>query len=111
MKKIILAALSIFPAVAFAGGSMGGGGLGIAEDLALSLVDDAGLSTRIEIPDLGLDRVSVTPDIYRRTRLRLSALDQTTIKTPEGAEISVKSLNGGIVDLSESAQLVVTPAK
>lgn len=111
MKSLILVILSAISLTAFAGGGIGGGGLGkqLQDEIALSLIDEAGLSKTISIPDLGLSPIEVSSDTYRRARIRLSSgLSEINVTSQDGSNLKVKALSGGIVDTLEKSQLVIS---
>ena len=90
--RYIATALTILAGNAFAGGSLGGGGLG--------------KQNQILVPDLGLSGTRpIGQDIYRRTLARLSYHPEQLLKL-DGEELVVKTLGLGIVDLKERVQLV-----
>ena len=100
MKYLLL--LFIVSGSAYAGGSLGGGGLGKAS-LFLSLTDRAGLVESFTVPDLGLTEKTVSMDQYRRARIRLSLSGDRPLEIDS---IAVKAKSGGVVDLLESFQIV-----
>lgn len=92
---------------AFAGGSIGGSGMGkTQEELALSLFDSSNVGI-LDIPDLRLDKSEITKDDYRRAKARLS-VDPTisTSVTSDGKEVQAKLLKGGLVNELENKQFV-----
>lgn len=113
MKFIVMFVTALFTGYVYASGSIGGGGLGKEQLIELEnmLEERTKDYFPIDIPDLGLEKLTVDPKGYRRTLLRLSIMDQTSIRTSDGIEISVKSLDGGIVDLEESTQIIVSPIR
>jgi hypothetical protein len=109
MKRLAYIAL-VCSTSAFAGGSLGGSGLGKAQlELALSLVDSSNLGA-LDVPDLGLFRSEIATSDYRRARARLSVdtVTTTAIKLQDG-EVNARLLNGGIVNETADTQFVPGP--
>lgn len=56
-------------------------------------------------PDLGLQKMEIPSDDFRRARLRLSISAETTINLSDESLV-VKEKDGGITDLSETRQIL-----
>ncbi len=100
MRKLIVLPILAFTRLLFAGGISGGGPppLMLEPDMII-------MST---IPDLGLEKTPVSPEVYRRAMARLS-LDkaETAPISIDGRDLEVKALRGGIVDVDETSQLIM----
>lgn len=100
MRKFVLSPLVIFSHLLFAGGFSGGGPPPVMSNEDVLMVIQ---------PDLGLERVPVSIDDFRRTRARLSVQNEATVNVA-GEKLLVKEKLGGILDLSESKQLIPVKA-
>lgn len=101
MKKLVMVIPCLLSASLLRAGGISGGGPPAAAN-----IDER---TLVLIPDLGIEKTIVPRDVYRRLALRLSA--EKTETTPiilNGDEIQVKSLRGGIVNLEETSQIVIS---
>lgn len=72
-----------------------------------------GISQEASItPDLLSEKIAVSPVTFRRLTMRLSVSDLAPFfKDGQASPIIVKSMNGGIVEVSESFQIIVDQEK
>ncbi|MDQ3230431.1 MAG: hypothetical protein M3Q07_01310 [Pseudobdellovibrionaceae bacterium] len=79
----------------YAGGIIGGGPPAVQDENELIMAS---------IPDLGLEKILVSTDDYRRAKIRLSASELAKISLGNQT-LDIKLMNGGITKISEDAQL------
>ena len=97
MRMFFVVPFAIFSHLLFAGGFSGGGPPPAFEDHeALIHV----------VPDLGLRKLEVSSNEYRRTLMRLSVADFITISIDDDALIAVKLKDEAVIDSSEKFQVI-----
>ncbi len=98
MKKLFFITSTlcfVFSFHALAGGTIGGTGPSVAS------IDQF-------IPDLLKNKVPVSSDTFRRLNMRLSTSDVTPLfENNKQHPTLVKSMNGGIIDTTETFQVIV----
>jgi hypothetical protein len=101
MKNLLMIfAFGLVSSISYAGGSMGGGGFGLKDELALSLMDAA---FNID----SLPKTFVDPSDFRRAKARLSVDGVKTFPMLlNGESIDVRSLRGSVVDANISKEVL-----
>jgi hypothetical protein len=97
-KTLMLVVCSFVSSMVYAGGSLGGGGFGVQDEVALMSV-----AYNIE----ALPKAYVSGDDFRRYNARLSVAGTNTIPARVGDEsIDLRIFNGHLVDLKISKEIL-----
>jgi hypothetical protein len=97
MKKFVILPLAVYSHLLFAGGFSGGG--------PPPLLIEGEELLRIIQPDLGLQKLEIPATDFRRARARLSESSEAVINI-EGERILIKEKAGGLIDITESLQIM-----
>jgi hypothetical protein len=93
--KFLLFAILCLASRLYAGGIIGGGPPAVQDEARLMAAS---------VPDLGLEKIIVTVEDYRRARMRLSASDFATMSIGDRA-LDLKMMGEAITNITEDAQL------
>ncbi|HYX33961.1 MAG TPA: hypothetical protein VE954_12670 [Oligoflexus sp.] len=94
MRSLLFAILCVSSRL-YAGGIIGGGPPAVQDEKEMMMAS---------IPDLGLEKILVSTEDYRRAKMRLSATDFAKIAIGDRA-IGIKLMSGAITNISGDAQL------